>query len=188
MSRKLKLQMQMTIDGFVAGPKGEMDFMTWNWGDDIKKYVAELTTSIDAIILGRKLAEGLIPHWENVASDPKNPEVVTGKLFSDTPKIVFSKNSTTSNWSNTVLASDLVLEVNKLKIDEGKDIIAYGGAEFVSNLIKAGLIDEFHMFVNPVVIGQGMSIFHSIKHEQDLELIKSQTFECGINLLVYKLK
>ena len=57
--RKLKLQMQMTVDGYIAGPKGEMDFMVWNWDNELKKYVKEITDPVDCIVLGRKLAEGL---------------------------------------------------------------------------------------------------------------------------------
>ena len=85
--RKLKLQMQLTMDGFIAGPNGEMDWMKLPWTEDIEKYVTELTAPIDTILLGRKLAQGFIPHWANVAADPKNPEHQAGILFSETPKI-----------------------------------------------------------------------------------------------------
>ena len=73
--RKLKLQVQMSIDGFIAGPNGEMDWMNVNWGDDINNYVANITEPIDTIVLGRKLAEGFIPYWAGVAANPDNPEV-----------------------------------------------------------------------------------------------------------------
>jgi len=77
--RKLKLQMQMTIDGFVAGPNGELDWMEWNWSDDIKKYVSDLTDSVDTILLGRKMTDGFISHWTNVAADPTNEEYSAAK-------------------------------------------------------------------------------------------------------------
>ncbi len=189
MSRRLKLQVQISIDGFIAGPNGEMDWLQWNWSDDIKKYVSDLTDSIDTIILGRKLAEGFIPHWENIASDPNNPEFAVGKIFSETPKVVFSETLKDSIWNRTVLAKgDLVDEVNKLKSEYGKDIITYGGAEFVSNLFKEKLIDELHLFVNPTALGNGMPIFNTLLKNQNFTLIHSQAFKCGINVLTYELK
>jgi dihydrofolate reductase len=63
--RKLKLQVQMTIDGYMAGPNGEMDWTVWNWDDNLIQYVGDLTEPVDCIVLGRKLAEGFIPHWAN---------------------------------------------------------------------------------------------------------------------------
>ena len=79
--RKLRLQVQITIDGFMAGPKGEMDFFTWDWDDGLNQYVEEITGPVDCIILGRKLAEGFIPYWASVATDPENPEQATRQLL-----------------------------------------------------------------------------------------------------------
>jgi len=189
MSRKLKLQVQISVDGFIAGTNSEMDWITWNWSEDIKKYVSELTNSFDTILLGRKLAEGFIPYWKNVAEDKNHEEHKSGIIFTNTPKIVFTKTLEKSEWENSVLAKgDLKEEINKLKNQEGKDIIVYGGANFVSNLIKENLIDELHLFVNPAVIGKGLSIFHKLENKKELKLVHSQAFECEINLLHYSLK
>jgi dihydrofolate reductase len=187
--RKLKLQVQMTVDGYIAGPNGEMDWMAFNWDDELKNYVTELTEPVDCIVLGRKLAQGFIPHWASVAADPDHEEYTAGVKFTDTLKVVFSKTLDESEWENTVLAKgNLVDEINKLKNQEGQDIIAYGGATFVSNLIKHGLIDEFHFFVNPAAIGNGMAIFKEVDSKQKLTLVKSIPFECGIVLLHYEPK
>jgi len=179
----------MTVDGYIAGPKGEMDFMVWNWDDALNQYVKDLSEPVDCIILGRKLAEGFIPYWTNVAANPDNPEFTSGKLFTDTSKVVFTKTLDESGWENTVLAKgDLVDEITKLKKQSGKDIIVYGGAAFVSALIKHGLIDEFHLFVNPTAIGNGMPIFRELDSEQNLRLVKSISFDCGIVMLNYEPK
>ncbi|PKL85640.1 MAG: deaminase [Ignavibacteriae bacterium HGW-Ignavibacteriae-1] len=184
--RKLKLQVQMTIDGFIAGPNGEMDWVTWNWDKELMSYVQELTDSIDCIVLGRKLATGFIPYWAGVASDPDNPENAAGIKFTETPKVVFSNTLKNSEWDNTILAkNDLVSEINALKNIPGKDIIAYGGAEFVSNLIKHNLIDDYHIFVNPAAIGSGMQIFDKLGAIHNLKLIQAKSFDCGIVLLNY---
>ena len=179
--RKLKLQVQMTVDGYIAGLNGEMDFMVQNWDDELKQYVKDITEPVDCIILGRKLAQGFIPHWAS------HPEEEGAEIFNSTKKIVFTKTLDKSEWDNTVLAKgDLVDEIKKLKSQNGKDIIAYGGGTFVSDLIKARLIDEFHLFVNPVTLGTGMSIFKGLESKQNLTLKKSLAFTCGIVLLCYE--
>lgn len=187
--RKLKLQVQMTVDAYIAGLNGEMDFMVWDWDNELKQYVEEITAPVDCIILGRKLAEGFIPYWAKVAANSDNPDFADGKRFTDTPKVVFTRTLNKSEWDNTILAKgDLVDEINDLKQQEGKDIITYGGATFVSALIEQGLIDEFHLFVNPTAIGSGMAIFKDLNHKQDLTLVNAKSFDCGIVVLNYEPK
>jgi len=184
--RKLKLQVQMTVDGFIAGVNSEMDWIEFNWDDEINKYVTELTEPIDCIVLGRKLAQGFIPHWAGVAANPAAPDFSAGQKFTGTQKVVFTKTLEKSEWENTVLAKgDLVEEIMALKNQKGGDIIAYGGATFVSSLIKANLIDEYHLFINPAAIGKGLSIFNGLNSRLDLSLRKSTVFPCGIVVLNY---
>lgn len=181
--RKLKLQVQMSVDGYIAGTNGEMDWMVWDWDDDLKNYVRGITEFVDCIVLGRKLAQGFIPYW---ASHPQQEGADT---FNGTKKVVFTKTLATSEWDNTVLAKgDLVDEITKLKQQDGKDIIVYGGATFVSTLIKQRLIDELHLFVNPTAVGNGMAIFKELDSKQNLTLIKSTSFDCGIVVLHYEPK
>lgn len=184
----------MSLDGYIAGPNGEMDWMLWNWDDALVQYVKEITDPVDCIVLGRKLAEGFIPHWAGVAVNIGDSENDAGRKFTDTYKIVFSKTLSeqdveANGWNNTMIINDdLVKEITSLKTQDGKDIIAYGGAKFVSALIKHGLIDEFHFFVNPTLLGDGMSIFNEMISKQNLQLVKSTSFDCGIVVLNYELK
>ena len=186
--RKLKLQVQITIDGFISGQNGEMDWMCFPWTDDIINYVREITEPVDTIILGRKLAEGFIPHWENVIRDLTNPEYEGGIKYTSTPKIVFTKTIEKSIWNNTNVANgELIEEITKLKNQSGKDIIVYGGGMFVTSLITAGLIDEFHLFINPAAIGNGMTIFKGLNKNLNLKLKTAKQFNCGISLICYEI-
>ncbi|MEQ9438800.1 MAG: dihydrofolate reductase family protein [Cyclobacteriaceae bacterium] len=184
--RKLKLQVQLSVDGYIAGPAGEMDWMVWDWDDDLKKYVQDITEPVETIILGRKLAEGFIPTWTSILENPDTADD-SARKFVETPKVVFTKTLESTEWKATELAKgDLTEEITKLKNSEGDDIIAYGGGTFVTALIKAGLIDEFHLFVNPVVLGSGMTIFEGATYHETLTLVESRSFECGIVLLCYE--
>lgn len=124
-----------------------------------------------------------------MAADANHPEHTAGIKFAETHKVVFSKTLAKSEWEHTVLAKgDLVDGIYKLKQQAGQDIIAYGGATFVSALIQHGLIDEYHLFVNPAAIGNGLAIFNKLEGEQTLTLVKASTFDCGIVMLHYESK
>ena len=186
--RKLKLQVQITVDGFISGQNGEMDWMCLPWSDDVNVYVQEITEPVDTILLGRKLAEGFIPYWENIANNPNHKEYIAGVKFSTTPKLVFSRTIKKSIWANTeVLSGELSSEINKLKNQYGKDIIVYGGGTFVNSLIQAELIDEFHLLINPGAIGNGMTIFKDLTKMQKFNLKIAKQFDCGIALICYEL-
>ncbi len=188
--RKLILEVQMTLDGFMADVKGENSWQLWDWGPEwnwdepLKKYFSDLTDRADLILLSRKMAqEGFLSHWSAAGKDPKDLRYEYANKINQTPKVVFSKTLQHSEWKDIELINgDLVEEVNRLKRMEGKDMIIYGGINFVSNLIKEDLIDEYQIFVNPVTLGEGMSMFNDLKH---LKLIKSIPFESGIIVLIY---
>jgi len=183
--RKLKIQVQMSIDGYIAGPKGEMDWMIWDWDAELKKYVFNLTRPVDCIVMGRNLAEVFINTWQERLKDPNNQDNFARKMV-DTQKIVFTKTLGRNPWKNTKLAKgDLTEEIIKLKKMKGRDIIAYGGVGFLTSLINTGLIDEFNVFINPIVLGDGMSIFRNPGNQMKMELVYSTSFECGITALCY---
>jgi len=198
--RKLKLEVQMSIDGFIADNNGSTDWMIWNWGPDwnwdtkLQQYHTALTKSVDCILLSRQMAqEGFIAHWANAAENPEDERFEFAKHITDTHKIVFTHTIDKSNaipggWDNTdVLEENFIEAIHKLKKLPGKDIIVYGGATFVSSLIKERLIDEFHLIINPVAIGKGLSIFSELNISQNLNMSKATQFDCGIVVLHYKL-
>ena len=185
--RRVKLQIQQTVNGYVAGPNGELDWMVWDWDVELQDYVGDLTDSIDTILMGRKMAAGFCAHWESVASDPDNPEYESGKKFVETPRIVFSKTITDLKWKNVTVAKlGLKDEVARLKNQDGKDLMVYGGANFVSNLVKEQLVDDFYLFVNPVAIERGLTIFGDTNETLRLKPVETRAFPCGIVLLHFE--
>jgi dihydrofolate reductase len=176
--RKLKLQVQTTVDGYMGGPNGEMDWLTFPWTDDIKAYITTLMDPVDTIVLGRKLAEGFIPAWE---AGPPGEDQKSIDAMNNTPKVVVSNTLTESPWKNAVVAGgDLAEIVNGLKSQPGGDIIVYGGSTLVSNLIAQGLIDELHLFVNPTATGTGIPVFPTTDAPQRLHRVGVESFDCGI--------
>ena len=187
--RKLRLQVQMSVDGCIAGPNGEMDWMVGLLDDESVKYASKITESVDTILLGRKMTDVFISFWLDVMNKPDDPWNAFAKRMIEIPKVVFTKTLNKSEWINTDIATgDLIEEVSKIKSQSGRDIVVYGGASFDSSLIKEKLIDEFYLFINPVAIGNGMTIFKDLNEIQKYTLIESKVFECGKVLLRYEPK
>lgn len=189
--KKLKLQMQLSVDGFVSSANGKSsDWMVWDFGEnwawdkDLQEYHTSLTASIDCVLLSRKMAEGgFIDHWADMAVNTNNPQSAFARNITNARKIVVTQKLERSRWNNTELAKgDLVTEVNKLKAQGGKDIIVYGGASFVSALIKERLIDEYHLVINPAILGSGLPIFNG---RHDLRLIEAKSYSKGMVVLIY---
>jgi dihydrofolate reductase len=184
--RKLKLQMQVTVDGYVAGPEGQLDWMTVSFEKDPKLYafVDHLTDTSDTILLGRKMTAGFVQYWERVAVQKDDPEFEFAQKMVNMPKVMFSKTVRQVEGKNLrVESGDLASAVNRLKSQPGKDLLVYGGATFVSSLIEHGLIDDIHLFVNPVAIGNGMRIFNGKK---PLKLTASASYPTGIVVNSYR--
>jgi dihydrofolate reductase len=180
--RKLKLQMQITVDGFVAGPGGELDWMNRNLDEKLLSFITHLTDTSDTILLGRKMTEGFINYWEHV--QPTSPEYVFAEKMVSIPKVVFSRTIKQVEGKNVRVENGRVVDaVNRLKQQSGKDIVVYGGANFVSSLIENRLIDELNLFVNPVAIGNGLRIF---SQRTPLTLTESVRYSSGVVVNTYK--
>jgi dihydrofolate reductase len=176
--RKLKLQMQVTVDGYVAGPEGQLDWMTFDMDPGLIAFINHLTDTSDTILLGRKMTAGFVKYWEHAATQKDSPEYDFAQKMVGLPKVVFSRTVKHVEGKNVrVENGDLGGALKQLKSQPGKDIIVYGGATFVSSLIQHGLIDEMNLFVNPVAIGSGMQVF---KGKTPLKLAASTAYPSGI--------
>ncbi len=187
--KKLKLQVQISVDGYIS-PASSQDWLVWGWGkewtwdDALKKYFIGLTSSISRVLLSRKMAqEGFIDHWASVAANTKDPQSAFAQFIAKSEKVIFTTTLETSVWPNSTLAKgDLVNEVMSLKRASDKDMIVYGGSSFLKSLISAGLIDEYYLFVNPVALGSGLTIFNE---RTNLKLVDAKAFPCGVTVLKY---
>ncbi|MGH2643469.1 MAG: dihydrofolate reductase family protein [Chitinophagaceae bacterium] len=185
--RKVKLQMQMTINGFVGGQNGENGWMTWHPDAEFIAFLSTLINTSDTLLLGRKTAEVIIKYWENVAN--QNPAHPFAKKIADIRKVVFTKTFDHSIWNNTTLAKgNLTNEIAGLKKETGKDILVFGGAGFVSSLIKEDLIDEYYLIINPTAMSSGVTIFNSLDAIQEFTPIETKLYPGGKIVLKYKPK
>src|SRR4051794_37682964 len=180
--KRLRLQMQITVDGFVAGPEGELDWMTWEMDEKAIAFVNQLTDGSDTILMGRKMTPGFVQYWESV--QPGDPQYAFAQKMVNIPKVVFSRTIDHIDGRNVrVQNGPLVEAVNQLKSESGKDLIVYGGATFVSSLIENDLIDELNLVVNPTAIGNGLRIFGG---RAPLEPVRSVGVWAGQGLETYQ--
>ena len=184
--RKLILSMQITLDGYVAGPNDEADWLMTSdeeWEDMYKDLDAA-----DTYILGRKMYPIYSKYWQSVLHNPDSDpnELKFSKLADKIQHIVFTKGDFKPDWKNTRVAHDIPAEVTRLKKENGKNIIAWGGANLASNLIKLGLVDEYRLELNPTLLAKGKALFNNLEQQQKLKLINSKTLKSGLVILRYK--
>ena len=180
---RLKLQMQISVDGF--DPEGRDRNTSW---DEERDYSRELLESADTIVLGRKTAVDFIPYWDKAAEETDNSWQDVARQISQARKVVFSSSPDHPGWNNSnIETGDLADAINRLKAENARDIIVYGGVSFVESLISRNLVDEFHLIVNPIALGSGKSVFSGLTDLLRLELKKSIGFSSGRVLLHYDL-
>ncbi len=172
--RKLIYSMGVSLDGFIAGPDGEID---WSVPDEeLHRFHNQQARAVGAHLYGRRLYEEMT-YWETADEKPSAPEheLEFARIWKDTPKIVFSKTLEKVEGNATLVRDGVAEEVTKLKQEPGKDL-AVGGAGLASTFIKLGLVDEYRLFVSPVVLGGGTPYFPALDETINLELVETRTF------------
>ena len=181
--RKIIVSEYVTLDGFFAGPKGEIDWFVWD--EETAQYARDLANSIDAILFGRVTYELMASFWPTPAADSEDPLITS--YMNDTAKIVFSKTLEKADWKNTKVIKEIKPEeILKMKQKPGKNMVIYGSGGVVSTLTQLGLINDYLIFVNPVILGQGKPQFNDLKNWHKLKLINTKTFNNGVVLLHYE--
>ena len=184
--RRVILFMHTTLDGFVAGPNGEMDWI--NVDDEMFDFAGKQTDQADTALYGRVTYEMMNGYWPTAGEQPNasKHDIEHSTWYNQVQKVVLSKTLHESGLTNTKIISDnLADNINELKNQEGKNILIFGSATASHSLFNEGLIDGFWLFVNPVVIGQGIPLFKGISETRKLKLIESKTYSCGVIGLHY---
>jgi dihydrofolate reductase len=182
--RKLIYSMSVSLDGFMAGPGGEID---WSVPDDeLFRFHTEQVRELGGHLLGRRLYETMA-YWETAEEQPSlpEPEREFARIWKDLPKVVFSRTLETVVGNTRLVRDGTAEEVARLKEEPGKDL-AVGGAGLAAGLMELGLIDEFRPFVIPVVLGGGTPFFPAVDEKVALELVETRTFGGGVVYLRYR--
>ncbi len=181
--RKVIHQMLISLDGYYEGPDKKLDWH--NTKGEFKAYEQQLLTGADTLLFGRKTYELMEAFWPSAHAFELDP-FVAGKMR-DLQKIVFSRTLNTVSWENTRLIRDNIKEeVGQLKNMPGKNILLLGSSSLALTFMDLKLIDEFHLLVNPVILGGGKTIFEGIQQRYQLQLINGRNFSSGNVLLFYK--
>lgn len=182
--RKVILSMMVSLDGFIEGPNRDLD---WPIVDkEIDRYADELLDTVDAILLGRVTYQLFVDFWPSATTEE---EIITDKM-NEIPKIVFSRTldkAPWGKWNNArVVKENIAEEIAKLKQQPGKDMVIFGGANLAQTFMQHGLIDEYRLLVNPIVLGGGTPLFKSGSNRINLKLLKTQAFNSGVVGLYYQ--
>ncbi|HEV2881040.1 MAG TPA: dihydrofolate reductase family protein [Pyrinomonadaceae bacterium] len=211
--RRLILKMSMSLDGYVAGPNGEIDWLIRSRDEGATAWIADTLWQAGLHVMGSRTFQGMAGYWPTST----NP---LAEAMNAIPKAVFTrqesldlaaglttaalKDSTLArereggsaaansspnavSWAESkVLNGDLVEEIERLKTQPGKDILAHGGAGFARSLVKLGLIDEFRLLIHPVALGSGLPLFTDLPRPRDLKLMSVSIFGSGVAAHVYR--
>ncbi|WP_339294025.1 dihydrofolate reductase family protein [Paenibacillus sp. FSL W7-1279] len=181
MKRKIILDLAVTLDGYIEGKSGEVDWCIM----DPEMGFMDFLNQIDTIFYGRKSYD----LWGQFTPNPElsDDEQAFWSIVYSKEKYVFSRTQTGSDHKATYINDHILEEVNALKNKPGKDIWLYGGASLITTFIQLGLVDEFRLSVHPVILGEGKPLFMDIKQRLNLKMVNTKTFSSGVVQLIYHL-
>ena len=182
--RRVILSNLVSLDGFMSGPNGEIDWFTGIADNEFESYAVDLIGSIDTMLFGRVTYELMASYWPSAKPETDDPRIIDA--MNDTRKVVFSKTLDKVTWKNSRLVrGDAAEETAKLKQQPGGDMVIYGSGEIVSALAKRGLIDDYRIFVAPIVLGRGKPLFNGLESSFRLKLLETRPFRSGLVALRY---
>jgi dihydrofolate reductase len=184
--RKLGVFNNVTLDGFFVDKNGDMSWAHKSEPDaEWDAFVSGNASGDGQLLFGRVTYELMAGYWPTPLASKNNPVVAAG--MNNMPKVVFSRTLNKVSWSNTKLVKGgLAAEVRKMKQETGPDMVILGSGTIVSQLAQEGLIDEFQIVVNPVILGKGRTMFDGIKEKLTLKLTNTRAFANGKVLLNYE--
>ena len=178
--RRLVLKMQMSLDGFVGKPDGDVGFIFTSFDDELTAWIVADIWKAGLHIMGARTYGDMAAHWPT-SKEPFAPPM------NQIPKAVFSDHLTEAVWGETeIIRGDLAAGIARLKARDGADIYAHGGASFARALIAGDMIDEYHLVSHPVAIGRGLAIFSGVKQLRDFKLMENKSFPKGAVANIYR--
>ena len=186
--RKIILSLHTSLDGFAAGPNGEMDWIKFD--DEMFRLVGKFTAEADTALYGRVTYQMMDSYWPSAAKQPNASEhdVEHSNWYNSVDKIVLSKTMKGSPANKTTfLDGNIKAEIERIKALPGKNIMIFGSPTASHTLMEHNLIDEYWLFVNPIILGEGIPVFSKIKDKIELKPIATKEFSCGVTGLNYAL-
>ncbi|MFF7214582.1 dihydrofolate reductase family protein [Streptomyces sp. NPDC008238] len=183
--RKIIMQMSVSLDGYFEGPDREID---WHLVDEeLHLHMNERLKVMGGFLSGRVTHELMAAHWPTADADPQSSpaEAEFAAIWRDMPKVVYSRTLERADWGTTIVRDVVAEEVMELKARPGGDL-ALGGADLAASFLRLGLVDEFRIYVHPVLLGRGRSPFPDAGALTALRLTGTETFGNGVVLLRYE--
>jgi dihydrofolate reductase len=181
--RKVFLFNMISLDGFFEGTNREIDWH--NVDGEFNAFAEQQLKEADMLLFGRVTYELMASYWPTESAIANDP-IIAYKM-NTIPKIVFSKTLAKVKWNNTrLIKENSTEEISKLKQQPGKDIAIFGSSNLAISLLQHGFIDEYRIMINPVILGQGKTLFDGINDRLNLKLLKTKTFRSGNVLLYYQ--
>ncbi len=176
----------MSLDGFVAGPNGEIDWVKVD--EEIFNYVGKRISEGDTALYGRVTYEMMEGYWPSAGDKPgaTRHDIEHSKWYNKVHKVVLSKTMKDAGLANTtIISDDLSGRIHEIKQQPGEDILLFGSPAATQSLIRQNLIDGYWLFVNPVILGEGIPLFEGIKDKIKLKLLATRQFTSGVTELNY---
>lgn len=181
--RKIFLFNLVTLDGFFEGP--DHDISWHNVDEEFNEFAIQQLGELGGLLFGRVTYELMAGYWPTPGAIRDDPEV--SARMNSLSKVVFSRTLEKADWNNTrLIKENIIEETASLKKQPGKDLAIFGSSDLAVSLIPHGLIDEFRIMVNPVVLGRGKPLFQGLKDKLKLRLLKTRTFRSGTAMLYYQ--
>jgi dihydrofolate reductase len=181
---KVIYSMSISLDGFVETPERSLDWVIVD--EELHRYFNDEMRGLGAVIYGRRLYELMVAFWPTIDQDPSVPDYIAeyAQLWREKPKIVFSKTLEKVDWNASLVRGDIPGEIARLKKQYGQGL-AVGGAELAASFMKLGLIDEYQLYVQPVILGAGTPMFPVLEKPVRLRLVETRPFRSGVILQRY---
>ena len=181
---KVIYSMSVSLDGFIETPNRELDWVIVD--EELHNFFNDQAREMGAFLYGRRLYEMMVDYWPTADTNPSAPafEVEFARIWKEKPKVVFSKTLDKVEWNSRLVRDNIAEEITKLKAQPGKDL-GLGGPTIASTIMQLGLIDEYQLFMNPVVLGGGTPFFPALHNPINVKLVETRTFGSGVVYLRY---